>query len=134
MPVSIIRIGGMRRVRGWILLVAAAIFGGNACAMSAPNNQSPNCRVVGGEKLPPGSGGSGALCAAIERAISARAPGTVFSVEVRVLPRSMLAAAVIVDGRTLPEQKFASMDRSLDVHSFERFAHSLAEQVAKERP
>jgi hypothetical protein len=46
----------------------------------------------------------------------------------------MLAATVTVDGRTLPEQKFASMDRGLDVHSFEWFAHSLAEQVAKERP
>ena len=102
--------------------------------MSAPNSQSPNCRVVGGEKLPPGSGGSGALCSAIERAISARAPGKAFSVEIRVLPRSMLVATLTVDARALPEQKFASMDRDLDVHSFERFAHALAEQVAKERP
>lgn len=119
-------------MRGWILLVAAALFGGNACAVSAPN--SPNCRVVGGERLPAGSGGSAALCAAIEQAISARAPGKAFSVEVRVLPHSMLAATLSVDGRILPEQKFASMDRELDGHSFERFAISLAEQVAGKRP
>ena len=134
MPVTTIDLGGMGCVQGWILLVAVALFSGNACAMNAPDNRTPNCRVVGGEKLALGSGGAAALCAAIERAVSARVPGKAASVEVRILPNSMMAATVTVDGRTLPEQKFASMDRELDGRSFERFANSLAEQVAKERP
>ena len=101
--------------------------------MSAPTPQSPRCKVVDGDKLPAASGGSAALCAAIERAVSERAPGTAFTVEVRVLPRSMLAATLTVDGRRLPEHKFASMDRELDGASFTRFAAAVAEAVAGAR-
>ncbi len=99
--------------------------------MSAPPTSSPRCTVVDGERLPAASGGSAALCAAIERAISERVPGTVFTAEVRVLPRSMLAATLTVNGRELPEHKFASMDRELDKSSFARFAQSLAESLAQ---
>jgi hypothetical protein len=134
MPFTDIELGGMGCVRGSILLVAALLFSGNACAMNAPDNHSTHCRVVGGEKLPRGSGGTVALCSAIEQAVSGRAPGKAVTVEVRVLPNSMLAATLTVNGRALPEQKFASMDRDLDSHSFERFANALAEQVAKDRP
>jgi len=120
-----------RFVSRWILLAAVASFGGNGCAMSAPPPSSPRCTVIDGEKLPPGSGGAQALCAAIERAISERAPRTVVTVEVRVLPRSMLAAKLTVNGRELPEHKFASMDRELDQSSFARFAQSLVESLAQ---
>jgi hypothetical protein len=36
-----------------------------------------------------------------------------------------------VNGRILPEQKFAVMDRDLNPQSIERFAQSLAAVVAK---
>lgn len=100
--------------------------------MSATNS-SPHCRVIDGDKLPAGSGGTNALCAAIERAMSESAPGLVFSAEVRVLSSSMLSAVLTADGRTLPEQKFARTDRELDRSAFERFATALADQAAKER-
>jgi hypothetical protein len=38
---------------------------------------------------------------------------------------------LVVNGRTLPEQKFAVMDRELNSTSIERFADSLADQVAE---
>ena len=98
--------------------------------MSSPDHQSPHCRVVDGAKLPAESGGADALCAAIERAISSRAPGVAFSAEIRVLSSSRLAATLTRDGRTLPEQNFASMDRDLTASSFDRFAETLANQVA----
>jgi hypothetical protein len=41
----------------------------------------------------------------------------------------------VVNGRTLPEQKFAVMDRDLNPASIQRFAQSLATEVAKaEKP
>ena len=51
--------------------------------------------------------------------------------EVRALSASRLSASLTVNGRALPEQNFARMDRELDRPAFERFAEALAEQVAK---
>ena len=119
-----------RVIFGSIALAAAASVCSAACAMSPANNQASPCRVVGGEKLPAASGGPGALCAAIERAVSQRAPGVEFTAEVTVLSASRLAATLTSGGRKLPEQKFASMDRDLTVASFDRFAAALAEKVA----
>jgi hypothetical protein len=99
--------------------------------MSSPNSQSPRCWVVNGDKLPAESGGAAALCAAIERAVSARAPGAAFTAEVTVLSPSRLAATLTKEGHRLPVQKFASMDRELNTTSFDRFAETLAEEVAK---
>jgi hypothetical protein len=100
--------------------------------MGSPDSQSPRCRVVDGGKLPAESGGANALCAAIERAASARAPGVAFTAEVRVVSSSRLAATLTRDGRKLPEQNFASMDRELSSSSLERFAAALADQLAGE--
>jgi len=121
----------VRRQLAAIALVAGALFCGNACAMNAPARQSPQCRVVDGGKLPAGSGGAAVLCAAIEQAVSARAPGVAYRAEVRALSSSRLSATLTVNGRALPEQNFARMDRELDRPAFERFAEALAEQVAK---
>jgi hypothetical protein len=101
--------------------------------MSSPNHQSPHCRVVDGDKLPAASGGADALCAAIEQAMSSRAPGVAFSAEIRVLSSSRLAATLTRDGHKLPEQNFASMDRELTSSSFDRFAQTLANQLAEGR-
>lgn len=85
-----------------------------------------HCTVIGGENLPVTSGGSGSLCRAIESAISAQAPTVQHHVDVKVISRSRLSAVVVVNGRTLPDQRFAVMDGELTPGSFEHFAQSLA--------
>jgi len=47
------------------------------------------------------------------------------------MPRARLSAALVVNGRTLPEQNFAVMDSGLDAGAIRRFAQSLAQAVAK---
>src|SRR5439155_10271 len=66
------------------VILAAALFvfaSGSGCAMAMSSGAHPRCRVTGGELLPPSSGGAEALCAAIERAVSAQAPRMSYSVE-----------------------------------------------------
>jgi hypothetical protein len=116
---------------GPVLLVMAASFLGGACAMASSSGQSTPCRIVDGDKLPDGSGGAAALCTAIERAAAAKAPGVAYTVEVKVLSPSRLAAILTADGRRLPEQNFATMDRDLNGVSFERFAAALADRLAE---
>ena len=114
-----------------VLIVLVASLGGGACAMDTPSIQRPACRVVDGDKLPAQSGGADALCTAIQRAAAAKAPGVAFTVDVKVLSRSRLAATVTSEGQKLPEKNFATMDRDLTVDSFERFAAALADQLAQ---
>ena len=130
-------------MRGEFVAVAlAAGFGlasQAACAVSSPQQQqqqaSGECRVTGKEKLPPETGGADALCAAIREAFAAQAPGVGYSVEVQVLSPSMLSAAVTLsDGRTLPELRHATMDRTLSRSSLQRFANALAAELAKAAP
>jgi len=112
------------------LMVAS--FTGSACAMNSLSPQLVDCRVVGGDKLPAATGGPDALCAAIMRAAAAETPAKKFSVEVRVLGSSLLAATLTTaDGTTLPEQKFSISDRSLTKGSLERFAKALVGEVAR---
>lgn len=100
--------------------------------MNSPSTQLIACRVVDGDKLPVESGGPEALCAAIKNAAAADAPAKKFSVEVRVLGRSSLAATLTTgDGTVLPEQKFAISDRGLTKGSLERFAKALVGEVAR---
>jgi len=114
------------------VLLAGAVAGGSACAMSPPPAAGVTCRVAEGAKLPDDSGGADALCSAIESAAVSRAPQAGASIEVRVLSRSMLSATVtMADGRTLPEQKFASSDRDLTQGSIERFANAVATVIAE---
>ena len=122
-------------MRGKIAAIVSALAilpaAGSACAMNSPTPQLVDCRVVGGEKLPASSGGSEALCTAIREAAALQAPDSRFSVEVRVLGRSSLAATVTTaNGARLPEQRFAISDRDLTKGSLERFAKALAGQVA----
>jgi hypothetical protein len=115
----------------WIMLAAAAPLCGNAYAMASPNNQSPVCRVVDGDKLPAESGGATALCNAIEDAVAERAPSVAVTVEVKVVSSSRLKATLTRGGKRLPEQNFASMDRDLRQDSFDRFAAAIADALAK---
>ena len=109
----------------FIILAAAA----SAPAMSAP--AEGRCRVVDAAQLPASTGGADAICAAIGQAVAERAPNVHFTAEVRVVKPSMLATTLVVNGRTLPEQKFAIMDRELSPASIKRFADSIAMEVAK---
>ena len=94
-------------------------------------SSSLRCQIVGGEKLPAASGGSKAVCAEIERAVADLAPRAHYSVEVKVISKSRLAAILVVNGRRLPEQNFAIMDSDLNAGAIQRFARSLAAEVAK---
>ena len=100
--------------------------------MSSATNDSAKCQVVGGDKLPAETGGATALCAAIEASAARQAPNAEFSVVVRVLSPSSLAAVVrTADGRTLPEQNYAISDRALNKTSFERFAEAVGAELAR---
>lgn len=115
-----------------VLASAAALANGSACAMSPPEQASTGCRVIGGELLPPDSGGADALCNAISAAAAKHAAGVGYSVEVRVLPRSRLSAFLTLsDGRKLPEQSFVRMDKPLSSGAFARFAEAIAAELAK---
>ena len=99
--------------------------------MNSPSPQQVDCRVVGGDKLPPEAGGPDALCAAVMRAAAEAKPAGRFSVEVRVLSASSLAATLkTADGTVLPEQRFAISDRRLTKGSVDRFAKALVSAVA----
>lgn len=115
------------RLLPWIIAAAAGIA---ACAPAMSTPASP-CRVTGGEKLPPDSGGAAGICAAVERAIAATAPTLQVSVEVRVLSNSALSASIVTNGRKLPDQNFAISDRALNRGAIERFAQAIA-QAAKD--
>ncbi len=96
--------------------------------MNSPSPHQIVCHVIGGNKLPTSAGTADSICAAIVSAAAAHAPLARFSVEVRVLGRSALAATLTTaDGKTLPEQRFASSDRPLNPDSIEFFAKSLVE-------
>ena len=100
--------------------------------MDSSSRLLTNCKVVGGDKLPADAGSPDQLCAAIERAAATGAPHARFSVEVRVLSESSMSATLTTaDGRILPEQKFATSDRSLNRGSFERFAKALVGEVTR---
>lgn len=111
------------------LTVALAAMPGSACAVN-PVDREPRCTVLAGDKLPVEPGGAAALCSAIERVAAQRAPGVDFSVEVKVLSSSRLAAALTREGHHLPQQNYATMDRELTRQSFDRFAAALADRIA----
>lgn len=90
-----------------------------------------HCRVLGAEKLPAPVGGAEALCAQVEQMIASRAPSARYAAEIRVVSASRLAALLTVNGKTLPVQNFAVMDRNLGAGSIQHFAESLATVVAE---
>lgn len=113
----------------WATVVGFVTVDAPAMSVSASDAQ-PCCRVATSIKLPGAAGGGQAICTAIERAITSRTPQARVSVEVHVLTPSMLAAAIVVNGRALPERRFAVTDRQLNPSSIQRFAESVATAVA----
>jgi len=120
-----------RRITASVVALGLIQVNGGACAMGQPGVTTSNCRILGAEKLPAEIGGAKLLCDAIDAAAREHAPRAPFTVEVRVLSPSMLAAVVTLkDGRKLPEQKIAVSDSALKRRSLERFADAIALQVA----
>lgn len=113
------------------ILLAAAIPAVGAGAMTTAGLGSPSkCEIVEGKKYLGGGIKAQTICSTIETAIAAQAPAASYSVKVRVLSPARLAGALIVNGRALPEHKFAVMDSDLSPAAVQRFAHSLAVAVA----
>ena len=108
----------------------SALGSTNVAAMSAGSERTGPCHVLGGEKLPPASGGGRALCSEIERAAAKTAPGVPYTAEIKVLSKSRLTASLTANGKALPEQHFAIMDSELNAGAIQRFAASLASAIA----
>jgi hypothetical protein len=120
----------VRKIKLLLAVAMAGAIGGNACAMAGSAAEAPACVITGADKLPAGLSGD-AICAEIRAAARKASSGTGFSVEVRVVSASSLAARIrLRDGRTLPEQKMAVSDRQLNSGSIERFALAIASAVA----
>lgn len=98
------------------------------------SNATPNargaCVILGAAELPRAISGD-SICSAIERAVVARDPSLRYTADVRVAKASMLSAALTVNGRKLPDQKFAVMDKQLDQSAVERFAEAVAEALER---
>jgi hypothetical protein len=112
------------------IFLLSALGPTSAGAMNMGSRPISRCQIVSGDKLLASSVGSATVCAEIERAIRASAPNAQYSIEVKVLSTSRLAASVMVDGHALPEQNFAIMDSDLNAGAIQRFAASLAKVVA----
>ena len=117
--------------RSTAVALALAMAGSGALGMTVPAASSGPCQVTNGAKLPAASGGSDALCAAIQRAAEARGSDGTFTVRVNVGPRSRLTAYVtLADGRSLPPLHMASMDRAIGKTTLERFGAAIVDHVA----
>ena len=113
---------------GTIALAALALASGNAVTGSPAKNP---CQVVGGEKLLPQTGGIAGICAAVEKAVAARAPNIAYSAKITIVSASRMTASLVVNGKELPEQRFAVMDRKLNASAIQHFAQGLAGEIAK---
>ena len=116
------------RIAAFVLICAVAVAPANGRAVSAKTLGS--CRVIAGEKLLSAAGGASALCTQVQRAIATAAPKARYKAEVKVLPRSRLSTSLVVNGRALPDQKFAAMDSELTESVIRRFAEGIATAVA----
>jgi hypothetical protein len=111
-----------------LLCLAAVAIGPTGAGAVTPAAKSGHgqCKIVEGEKYLGVELGSSTICSAIERAIAAEAPAVAYNARIKVLSPSRLTAALVVNGRALPEHKFAVMDNNLSAQAVERFAQSLA--------
>ena len=94
--------------------------------MTHARNVSAHCRVIAGEKYLKAPIDSGLICAEIKRAVADQAPRARVEAAVKVISSTRLAATLVVNGRALPEHKFAIMDSDLSREAVQRFARALA--------
>lgn len=118
------------RLAQFMLIAAAIAAPGCAAAMSAKAPAPGECRLVGGENLPSGVDPD-SICASITHAMTERAPAAHYSVEVRVLSKSRLSAALVVNGHALPGQNLAVSDGVIGPAQIRRFAETLAAVAAQ---
>lgn len=117
--------------RSTVVALALAMAGSSALGMTPPAAHPGQCQVSNGGKLPAASGGSAALCDAIQQAAEARGKHGTFTVRVSVGPRSSLTAFVTLsDGRSLPPLHMAIMDRAIGKTALERFGAAVVDHVA----
>ena len=114
----------------FIFFFAAFISTVSAMSVAKPQPLS-NCRVVNEGKLPASFGGADLICGEVQRAMAAQAPGVQYSAEIKVISASRLSAALVVDGRPLPLQNFAVMDRNLSVETIRHFANAIVLAVVQ---
>lgn len=112
---------------GIVALAALTSSNGDRVTKAVPTT---HCTVVASEKLASEASFKG-ICSVIEQAVAARAPNVPYSAKVRIVSTSRLAATLIVNGKTLPEQNFAVMDRELNASAIQHFANGLADAIAK---
>jgi hypothetical protein len=120
-------------MRGAIATFVLFILGSastGATTMTHARNARAECRVVAGEKYLKAPINTDLICAEIKRAVADKAPGARVETAVRVISSSRLAAVLVVNGRALPEHKFAIMDSDLSPEAVQRFARSLATAAA----
>ena len=111
---------------GFLFLSLSAALAGSACAVNSPSPKFVTCKVVNAGKLPASAGTADSICAAIAAAAASGTQVAPFSVEVRVIGPSALAAILTTArGKRLPEQKLAASDHPLTPHSIAFFAKSL---------
>jgi ribosomal protein L11 len=123
--------GRIPRVSFAIVFASPVVSGGSACAVKPVEHATEQCAVIGGETLPAGVT-PGAICDAIRAATKSTAPGIAYSIEVRVRSASSLSAIVTLpNGTTLPEQNLATSDRQLNAGAIQRYATSIAAEIAR---
>ena len=115
--------GGIRQFA--MLASAFAAAGCGATVTSAAKTPQGTCRIAAGSKL--SADLNRTLCLEVKQAIADAVPGARFDAEVKVLSPARLAAKLVVNGKSLPEQNFAIMDANLGEDSIRRFARSLGE-------
>ena len=121
----------IQRVSFAIVFASLVVSGGSACAVKPVEHAADQCAVVGADKLPAGIT-PGVICDAIKTAAKTTAPGIDYSVEVQVRSASSLSAIVrFPNGTTLAEQKMAVSDRQLNRGAIERYANSIAVEIAR---
>lgn len=100
--------------------------------MNTVEGQPVRCEVLNGHALPADAGNADDVCAVIKAAVSSLAPAANYSVEVRVLSPTSLAATVRLEaGQILPEQKLTISDRQLNRSAIQRFARTIGKQIAE---
>jgi len=116
------------RIFATMLAFVAAGIPASACAMT---DTAPRCQVAGADKLPAEVGGASAVCHAIERAMAEALPKVRYTAQIEVRSKAAMTATIVADGREVPKQELTVMDRNLNIRSIERFAASVAAEVAK---
>jgi hypothetical protein len=119
-----------------LALLVTVAASGSACAMNSTPSQSFRCVVEGAERLPPGLGGGDAVCSAVAKAATPvlernGVDAGAVSVVITVQSASAISAATSVAGKSLPEQKVAISDRSLNPRAIDMLANAVAAELAK---